>query len=120
MSAFLHRGTSLTIFGAIDHRDLVSLSVRLSVGQQETKVLWTMKCVYFKFLTSLTNMRKNAIWSWTMHRSTTLKKKRKETVSKRGYHCVYWLPYSSFLNPIEEFGANQKRPSAENASKLAK
>lgn len=48
MSAFLHRGTSLTIFGAIDHRDLVSLSVRLSVGQQETKVLWTMKCVYFK------------------------------------------------------------------------
>ncbi|KAG1576847.1 hypothetical protein G6F46_005497 [Rhizopus delemar] len=101
------RGPSVSILGAICSLGVVN--VGLKVTKAGTK--WKEFMVFLIHVMDVFDKHNLKGCNLFMD-NTPIHKPEKitEEISKRGYRIIYLPPYSSFLNPIEEFWAKLKTP----------
>lgn len=120
------RGVSITILGAICAAGIINLSLRKpqAVASRKKRKLGSDKHEavngrvgtrsehYLEFLNSVMDVLDQASLKgkYLVMDNAPIHSPRviQETVQRRGYHCLYLLPYSPFLNPIEEFWSKVK------------
>lgn len=125
----MQKGISLTILGAISHKGIIDISLRLPTVTVSKKRKVDVKSVdsgnggtkrdhFLVFISNVMDvLDKNDMKGYflvmnnaSIHHGARIEQEMKD----RGYKPLYLPPYSPFLNPIEEFWANVKQGVRRN------